>query len=134
MRITSQWRDHMRSRDKFNALYSRRPMNTKLGNVLTYSDRLPSLKQHALLITWSTWGQVTIWKTYISTITRLMDSKPSRVLTYESQFSTQTVSCHRLLAFFRSNGSIKRKYFRCLTKDSYIYNYMVTTCTVAHFE
>ena len=52
----------------------RRPIDTKLGKLQTYSEMLPPLKlQDPLitwsqdpLITWSAWGQVTIWAKSIS--------------------------------------------------------------------
>ena len=62
-------------------------MNTKLGKVQTYSERPPSLKPHDPLITWPTRGYVTISKIY--TVARVMTSKPGRVLTFASRFSTQ---------------------------------------------
>ena len=39
-----------------------RPMDTKLGKIMTYYERLPFLKSHYPLITWPTWGNVTNWK------------------------------------------------------------------------
>ena len=42
-------------------IITRRPMDTKLGKVLTYRESLPPLKPHDSLITWLAWGLVTIW-------------------------------------------------------------------------
>ena len=47
-------------------------MDTKLGNVLTYSERLPPLKPHDCLIKWPTRVHVAVWKFFISTFLRLM--------------------------------------------------------------
>ena len=38
----------------------RRTMDTKLGKVLTYIEKLPSQKPHDILVPWPTWGYVTI--------------------------------------------------------------------------
>lgn len=64
------------------------PIVTKLGRVLNYYLRLPPLMSSDLLITWPTWCQMTNWKIYISTLTRLMVTKLGRAL---RRFSTQTL-------------------------------------------
>ena len=66
-------------------------MSTKLTKVPTYSERLPSSRSYDTLITWPTWSQLTVPEIYIFTITRVMASRPGRVLTYASSFSTQTL-------------------------------------------
>lgn len=74
-----------------NTLYTcRRPADSRLGKVLSYRERHPHLTPHGFLITWPTWGHVTIRKIYISIFTRLTVTKPDRVLTYGRSFSTQT--------------------------------------------
>ena len=75
-------------------------MNTKLDKLLTHSERLLSLKPYDPLITWSTWGHLTIWKTVISTTTRLIVSKLDMLLTYERTFSTQTLKSSPTSSFF----------------------------------
>ena len=89
IRMTPQFAVPVRPRKKFST--RRRPLNTKLGRLLTYSERLPSFKPHDSFIKWPTWGHVTIKKMYISTIIRLMASKPGRVLTYWKRFRTQAL-------------------------------------------
>ena len=69
----------------------RRPTDIKLSKVLTYSERLPSLKSYDPLIMWHTWGHLKIWKFFIFTIKRFMTSKPGRVLTYGRSFKTKTL-------------------------------------------
>ena len=60
------------------------------GPLITWSSRrLPLLKPHDPLITWPTWGHVAIMKIYISTSTRHMTTKLSKVLTSRRRFSTQ---------------------------------------------
>ena len=70
---------------------SRRPMETELGMVLTYRERLSLLKPHNPLIRWPVWGHDTIWVIYIFTFTRLKATKRGRVLTSGRRFSTQTL-------------------------------------------
>ena len=67
------------------------PMDTKLGKVLTYCERLPLLKPHEHLITWPMWDHVIIWKIYISTFIRLKATKLGSVLTLQRRFSMQTL-------------------------------------------
>ena len=43
------------------------------------------------LITWTKWDHLTIWKTYIFSITWPMVCKPGRVLTYGRRFSVQAL-------------------------------------------
>ena len=69
----------------------RRPMNTKLGRVLTYFERLPSLKPNDSFLTWTTWGYLTVWKKSISTFTKLTTTKRGRVVTSEERLSKQMV-------------------------------------------
>ena len=69
----------------------KRPMYTKLCQVLTYFERLTPLKPHDPFIAWPTWGHVTIWKIYVSTLTRLMATKLGMLLTSVRRFSTQTL-------------------------------------------
>ena len=64
---------------------------SKLGKVLSYRERFPPFKPHQPWITWPTWGYVTIWKIYISAVTRLMANKSGKVLTYGRRFSTETL-------------------------------------------
>lgn len=78
----------------------RRPMGTKWGMLLTYSERLPSCKPQNLLITWVTWGHVKIGKFYISTIKRFKASKPGRVLSYKRRFGMQTLTWTSTSCFF----------------------------------
>ena len=67
---------------------TRVPMATERGRMITYLYGLLPVKSHGPLITWPTLGHTTLWKNYISTITKPMDSKPGKVLTY-GRFSTQ---------------------------------------------
>ena len=91
--ITHQFSSFLRSRDKVDTLYStcRRPMDTKLGKVLTCREKLPPLKPQDLLIMWQQWGQAMIWKFSISTFTKLMANKLGRMLTLGKRFSTQVL-------------------------------------------
>ena len=97
----------------------RRPMDTKLDKLLTYSDSISPLKPHDLLITW-TCGHVEVSKTYIFTITSLMAYKPSRVLTYGRRSSMQSLKssptfCYKLLQAVVTN------YERFITSHDKIY-------------
>ena len=65
--------------------------DTRLGRIATHCERLPLLKPHDRLITWATWGEISVWKIYISTFTILMATNLSRVLTSGRRFSTQTL-------------------------------------------
>ena len=90
---TPQCGGHVRSRDKLNLLYLHLQKTyenqTRQGTDLQWE--LPSLKPYDPLITWPTWGHTTISKIYIFFITRLMASKPGRLLTYGRRFITQTL-------------------------------------------
>ena len=78
-------------------------LDTKLGNVLTYHERLPPLK-----ILWSkrpTWGHMTNWKICISAFARLMTTKPGRMLALRMRFTMWMLtlspsSCHFFLFSF----------------------------------
>ena len=74
--------------------------NTKLGKVLTYSEKLLSLNPHETLMAWPTWGHLIISKIYFCTITRVMACKPGRVLTFWWVVSARKhlLSRHKLLA------------------------------------
>ena len=48
----------------------RRPMDTKLGKLLTYREMFQLLKSQNPLISRPTWVHVTIWKVFIATFTR----------------------------------------------------------------
>ena len=63
-----------------------RPMDTKLGAELQWEASI--FKSTWSLIKWPTWGHVAIWKVCISTITKLIASKPGRVNLRE-EFGTQ---------------------------------------------
>ena len=82
----------------------RRPLDSKLGN-----ERLQFLKPHEPLITWPIRP---FFFFLISSVTRLMTSKPGRILTYERRFSMQTLkllltSCLFLLVTVFSNCCLK---------------------------
>ena len=91
--MASVWDSLVSSRYKLNLLnlQLQKPMDTKLGQVLTYNDRLLPLKPHDPLITWLARSHVIISKIYISTFTKLMASKLGRVLTL-GRLSIQTLS------------------------------------------
>ena len=100
-----RWSCEITCKTKYIISPPARPMNTKLGKLLTCTERLPSLEPHDSLIKWTTWGQVTISKIYISTITWVMVSKPGRVLTHASGFSTQKLkSCPTFCNFWKTRG------------------------------
>ena len=65
------------------------PKDTKLSKVLTYHERLSSLKQHDPLTKWPTWGHMTTLKNNFFTFTRLIATKLGRVLPHRKRFSTQ---------------------------------------------
>lgn len=100
-----RWSCEITCKTKYIISPPARPMNTKLGKLLTCTERLPFLEPHDSLIKWATWGQVTISKIYISTITWVMVSKPGRVLTHASGFSTQKLkSCPTFCNFWKTRG------------------------------
>ena len=72
--MTPQWGGHMKSRGNLNTLYLHLQKTyehwTKQGADLTL-EATP-LKQHNSLITWPTWGHVTSWEIYNSTLIRPM--------------------------------------------------------------
>ena len=85
--MPSKWDGYVRSRDKLNTLYLR------MQKTHEYESRQGAeLRTEAaiLKVTWP-FDHVTIWKNYISTITRAMACIHGRVLTYASRFSTQTL-------------------------------------------
>ena len=68
----------------------RRPIDTKLGKVLTHRDRLPPLTLcDTLDIKYPTWSHMNIWKIHIYTFPKLMATKRGRVLTSRRRFSSQ---------------------------------------------
>ena len=89
------------------------PIVTKLVRVLNYYLRLPPLMSSDLLITWPTWCQMTNWKIYISTLTRLMVTKHGRAL---RRFSTQTL---KLLP--TSCSPSQQCFLDGFTKDFYLF-------------
>ena len=64
-------------------------MDTKLGKVMTYCERLPPLKPYDPLK-----------KIYMSTFTRLMATKLGKALTLGRRFSTQTPKSSPTSCFF----------------------------------
>ena len=89
----------------------RRPMDTKLGKLLTCSERIPSLRQHDSLITWPT-CHVIILKIYSFTNARLIANKPGRVVTYGKRFNMQTLVTDFLLHFtIKHFNNADNKYF-----------------------
>ena len=50
-------------------------MDTKLGKVLSYCEKLPPLKPHDLLIMEPMWSHMKIWKIDNFTFTRLIASE-----------------------------------------------------------
>ena len=94
-------------------------MDTKLGKDLTYSDRLPFLKPHDLLITWPTLELCINLKKYISTITRRMTSNPRWVLTHGRKFTTQmfkssSTSCNFFSTYITEGKASDPRVSRCL--------------------
>ena len=62
------------------------------------------LQECGLVVKWN-WGHVTVWKIYVSTLTRFIANKLGRLLTLERIFRTQTLkssatSCCTSIAFF----------------------------------
>ena len=86
--IILQSPDLVRSRDKSNAIYLHLQKTHELGKLLTYLEIVSPLKPHYLFIMWSTWGHVTIWKSWIY-FTRLTTTNLGKVLSYRRIFSTQ---------------------------------------------
>ena len=79
----------LRSRDT-------KPMDTKLGKVLTYCERLPLLKPHDPFIRCPTSSHMTIWE--------IMATKLGGLLTSGISFSTQMLKLsptYCLFCFFR---------------------------------
>ena len=81
--------------NKIHASTCRRCINTTLGKVLT---RWESPK-HDPLIKRPTWGHATVWKIYITTCTRFVDKKLSRLLTFGTIFSTQKLRSSQKFSF-----------------------------------
>ena len=84
-----------------------RPMDTKLGAELQWEASI--LKSTWSLIKWPTWSHVAIWKVCISTITRLIASKPGRVNLRE-EFGTQRLKSS--LDFFPSHFPSRRWFWK----------------------
>ena len=57
------------------------PMSTKLGKLVSYLERFLPLKSSGPLITWPMWGHAKNWTNCFFTFTRLMTTKPGKVLT-----------------------------------------------------
>ena len=66
----------------------RRPMNTELGNLLTYSERLSRLRPHEHLITWAPWGLYNNFKNLYLHFHNF--HKIGRVLNFGRRFSMET--------------------------------------------
>ena len=84
-----------------------RPMDTKLGAELQWEASI--FKSTWSLIKWPTWGHVAIWKVCISTITRLIASKPGRVNLRE-EFGTKRLKSSR--DFFPSHFPSRRWFWK----------------------
>ena len=84
-----------------------RPMDTKLGAELQWEASI--LKSTWSLIKWPTWSHVAIWKVCISTITRLIASKPGRVNLRE-EFGTKRLKSSR--DFFPSHFPSRRWFWK----------------------
>ena len=84
-----------------------RPMDTKLGAELQWEASI--LKSTWSLIKWPTWSHVAIWKVCISTITRLIASKPGRVNLRE-KFGTKRLKSSR--DFFPSHFPSRRWFWK----------------------
>ena len=76
-------------------------MDTKLGKVLTLSEKIPPLKPNDTSITWSTWGHLTIWKICISSFTKLMTTILGTLPRYKRY--VKHVNFQRLLVSSRLN-------------------------------
>lgn len=74
----------------------RRSTGTKLGNLLTYRERLQSLKSHNPLILWSILSHVINCKIYISTDTALNLGRRFRT----QKLKSSPTSCYIFLRFF----------------------------------
>ena len=90
--ITTQWGGLVRLLDIVNNCISAITMHmvTKLFNVVAYHEEPTTINSHDSLVMWSLWGQVAVWKFYISTFTRLVVTKLGRVLRLGNRFSIQT--------------------------------------------
>ena len=99
--------------NKIDTSTFRRPIDTKGEKVLTYCQRLPSIKPHVPILKCPTWGDVTIWKIYISTFARFVASKLGRVLTSGKRFSMQTLKLcfdsFQRQVFLKDNITLKNK-------------------------
>ena len=96
--MTPQWSGHVRCRDKLNTLYlhGRKSMDTKLGTLLSYRERLPPLSHLTLWLCY----QSEITNILISTVKILMATKHGRVLTngrrlYMQSLKSSSTSCFR---------------------------------------
>ena len=93
--MLSQQGGHVRSRGKLNTLYIHLQKihghQTRQGADLHREASILRTTPRDALIKWLTWGVVTIWKNYISTIIKLMSSKHYMVLTYGRRFSMKTL-------------------------------------------
>lgn len=88
----------------------RRPVDTKLGKVLTCSERLLSLKPGDPLIRWS---HLRIWKFFIFVITRLMISKTGRMIIYGRRLNTQMFKWSPTSCSLKKHGcKVRTKCFR----------------------
>ena len=61
-----------------------------------------ALKPHDFLNTWPMWGHMMIWKIYISTFTKFMNTKLGSILTSARRPSTQTLRLSPTSCIFTS--------------------------------
>ena len=88
----------------------RRPLDTNLGRVLTYHERLPPLNSNDPLITWPTWGYVTIRKTCVSTFRRLWPLNLAKCWLWAEGAAGKHLSHHWLL-FHLMKTALQKQYF-----------------------
>ena len=70
-----------------------------MGNILTYSESLPSIKSYNPLITWHIWVCVTLWSHDTREFAWQFEKFIFPILKdYEWRFSTQALKSHWLLA------------------------------------
>ena len=87
----------MRSRHKLNFKILSSLAEDSWTPILIYRHRLPPLKPHEYLITWSIWSQVTIWKSNFFFFTIPTTNKVGRVLSLWEGLSHKILSRHKLL-------------------------------------
>lgn len=118
--------NHVRNQ-KIYISTSRKPIDNKLGKLVTYHERLPPVKSHDSSITWPMWGHAINCNSYIFTFIRLMATKLGMAVVHLHPTSHMTLwSCSHVRSCYKLKMLISTSTRTMATK---LYS-VVTYCKV----